>query len=165
MRVWLSALSGVAVLAVSAGALACTPPAGPRPTPTQRAEQLEQVQAEAWARAELVFEAQIIEKFTISRADASRSGLRPGIYVRTRPVARLKGDGATGEMLFVYGAGPECTFGPSYRPRAGAVGEHFLFYAMQANAAAPDDLSLTMPVQALTNAATLAAYAERAPLN
>lgn len=165
MRVWLSAMSGLVVLAGSAAALACTPPAGPPPTPAQRAERLEQVQAQAWASAVLVFEAEIIDKFTIGRTDASRPALKPGVYVRVRPVARLKGEGAVEPMLFAYGPGPECTFGPSYQPRAGAVGGRFLFYAGQAEALRPDDLSLTMPVNALTNVETLAAYALRTSLN
>ncbi len=164
MRVRLSALCGLVVLIAPAGALACTPPAGPPPTLAQRTERLEQIQAEAWSNAALVFEAEIVEKFTIRRVDATRSELKPGVYVRARPLARLKGQGAAEPMLFTYGLGPECTFGPSYSPRAGVVGGRFLFYAAQADAHSPADLSLTLPVDALTNAQTRAAYAARTTL-
>lgn len=70
--------------------------------------------------------------------------------MRAAPVSLLKGEGTPKSLTFGYDLGPECTFGPSYSPRARGVGSRFIFYA---RAAEPEtsDIFFTIPVDAVTD--------------
>lgn len=131
-------------------ASACLPPAGPPPTAAERAANLLEAQTGAWSNATLVYEAEIVESFMVLGADDAHPGLVMGSYVRTAPISLLKGEGAPGPLIFSYDLGPECTFGPSYSPRARGVGSRFIFYARAAEPKT-SDVFFTIPVDAVTD--------------
>lgn len=123
---------GVALTAVVIGpaeASACLPPVGPGPSPAERAAVLERTQEKAWSEAVFVYEAEITETFMVVEPDADHPERRLGYYVRAAPVNLVKGAGRAETLLFAYDLGPECVFGPSYSPRAGTVGDRYLFYS------------------------------------
>ena len=149
---FLTAIAAATLSLVHPGvASACLPPEGPPPTSAERAANLLTAQTGAWSRATLVYEAEIVERFMVVGVDDAHPGLAMGSYVRAAPVSLLKGEGAPEPLTFAYDLGPECTFGPSYSPRARGVGSRFIFYSKGAEPRTPDDVFFTLPVDAVTD--------------
>lgn len=161
MMVRLSDIGGMGLLAAlviaPSQAAACLPPAGPPPSPAERAAALEKAQAEVWSVSALVYEAEITESFMVVGPDPKHPGVETGFHVRAVPVSLVKGADAPPSLLFSYGLGPECVFGPSNSPRAGAVGSRFLIYSYSPTLRSTRDVYATFPVGVVTNADTLSA--------
>ncbi len=157
----LSCIGGLGLLAAlviaPSQALACLPPSGPPPSPAERAAALEKAQADVWSVSALVYEAEITESFMVVGPDPRHPGIETGFHVRAAPVSLVKGADTPPSLLFSYGLGPECVFGPSYSPRAGAVGSRFLIYSYSPTVRSARDVYATFPLSVVTDADTLSA--------